>query len=179
MGNKIIVIIIFVFISLFLLGLIIYGYLSPEPLVGLLGVATGAFISEFSHRQYARDERRHKLRMAALDKRLQAHQEAFSLWRKILADMGDSSKIGETVDRCQEWWDNNCLYLTSEARQAFVRAYLSANTRHVTLMSRDIEAVRTEFEIIKRAGDLIVQGVELPIIAEGEEKPFNPDDTKM
>jgi hypothetical protein len=143
-----------------------------NSLVGLLGVITGALIAEFSRHSSARNEGTHQLRLAALDRRLQAHQEAFALWRRLLADMHDPTKIGETVGRCQDWWDNNCLYLTPEARQAFAQAYLTAHTRHVTVQTRDVELIRHEFEVIRRAGDLIVQGVELPPIPQGEDKPI-------
>jgi len=162
-----------VVLAVLLLALLVaLGRLATDSLVGLLGVLTGALISEFSHHRSAREERRHQLRLAALDRRLQAHQEAFSLWRKIMADMGNPAKIGETVARCQEWWDNNCLYLTPQARQAFGQAYLTAHTLQGTMASRDIKLIQLEFETIRRAGDLIVEGVELPTIAEGEETPI-------
>jgi hypothetical protein len=162
-------------VILLLSGLVILSLMGAEPLVGLLGVIIGAVITGVSHHQSAREARRHQLRLAALDQRLKAHQEAYSLWRRILADMNDPAKIGETVMRCQEWWDNNCLYLTAEARQAFAQAYHTANTRSATLSTRDVQLVRHEFEVIKRAGDLIVEGVELPTISEGEEKPLRLD----
>jgi len=173
--SKIILAIAVVTVTVSLSVLVGIGVMSAEPLVGLLGVVTGALISEFSHQQSAREQRRHQLRLAALDRRLQAHQEAFSLWRRILKDMSDPAKIGPTVDECQSWWDNNCLYLTPAARQAFAQAYLTAHTRHVTVSTRDARLIREEFETIKRAGDLIVQGVEIPTISEGEERTLQAE----
>ena len=167
--NKVLLTIVVIAISGVLIALVVFGYISAEPLVGLLGVVTGVLMSEYSHKQSAREDRRNQLRLAALDRRLQAHQDAYSLWRRILKDL-DTAKIGDTVMECQEWWNNNCLYLTPDARQAFVQAYLTASSRSVTMGSRDLKLISLEFEIIKRAGELIAQGVELPIINEGEDK---------
>ncbi len=153
-----------------LVALVATGYISAEPLVGLIGVVIGALITEYSHKQSAREDRRNQLRLAALDRRLQAHQEAFSLWRQILKDLHNNEKIGNTVMECQEWWDNNCLYLTPDARQAFVQAYIAASHYAATMSTRDVELLKHEFETIKHAGDLIVQGVELPTVNQGEDK---------
>ena len=50
---------------------------------------------------------RHQLKMAALDKRLQAHQEAFSFWAKM-----NKTPYGEEFKKlhveCSNWWENNC-----------------------------------------------------------------------
>ena len=84
-----------------------------------------------------------QLRLAAVERRLQAHQEAYSLWRKILAHV-HSNEIGETVMECQFWWDKNCLYLCEEARQAFRDAYDAAFNHKQYLQGH------TEPEIVKK-----------------------------
>lgn len=173
MRTKLFIGILVVAVSVALSFLVILNYMRVESLLGLFGVVIGALVSEFSHHQVAREERRHQLRLAALDRRLQAHQEAFSLWRQILKDIDDRARITQTVADCQEWWNNNCLYLTEDARQAFVQAYLLAHARNEILSSGGSVTVR-DFEMIKRAGDLIVQGVELPTISEGEAKQVSP-----
>lgn len=172
---KILIVIVVVAVSAALAVLIGLGFMNAGPLVGLLGVVVGALISEFSHYQSAREERRHQLRLAALDRRLQAHQEAFSHWRRIMKDIGDPVNIGQTVMDCQEWWDNNCLYLTAEARQAFSHAYMTAHTYDAIRRTQDTQLVQHETDVITRAGKIIVQGVELPTISEGEEKRIQPD----
>ncbi len=65
---------------------------------------------------------KHQLRMAALDRRLQAHQEAFELWRELL-EAAHTDGIGKVVMKCQSWWERNCLYLEPKVREAFVAAY--------------------------------------------------------
>jgi hypothetical protein len=122
--------------------------------------------------QYSRlleEQRAHtQLRLAAVDRRLQAHQEAFSLWRKLLAHV-HSDMIGETVMECQSWWDKNCLYLCEEARKSFRDAYDAAfNHRQYLQQHIDSELVKKNFDTITKAGSLIVKGVDLPSLGEIE-----------
>jgi hypothetical protein len=113
---------------------------------------------------------RHQLRVAAVEKRLEAHQQAFSLWRKLLLNV-HSGDIGKTVVECQEWWNNNCLYLTADAREAFNRAYFAAQAhRGLTLLHSQAKLVEDNMEMILRAGELLVAGVELPSLGEREAK---------
>ena len=77
---------------------------------------------------------RHQLRLAAVDRRLQAHQEAYALWRKLIFTSQDS--IHTVVIECQDWWNNNCLYLSHEAREAFRDAFFAAHTHDDLLKSR-------------------------------------------
>ncbi|WP_198086270.1 hypothetical protein [Variovorax sp. E3] len=53
---------------------------------------------------------RNQLRMAAVDRRLQAHQDAFTMLRELAKD-AHGPEIGKRVTACQEWWEKNCLYL--------------------------------------------------------------------
>jgi|RifCSP13_1_1023834.scaffolds.fasta_scaffold208959_1 predicted Zn-dependent protease with MMP-like domain len=50
-----------------------------DSLVGLLGVIVGVAISELSRHRSGELDREHQLRMAALERRLQAHQEGYAL----------------------------------------------------------------------------------------------------
>jgi hypothetical protein len=150
--------------------LIISGYMGAEPLVGLLGVATGALISELSHSQSAHEDRKNQLRLAALDRRLQAHQEAFSFWRRLMHNLGNQGELSQIVLDCQEWWNDNCLYLTADARQAFSHAYMTAATHYASIAAGEKELVLYETQIIRQAGNKIIKGVELPPMSEDEEK---------
>jgi hypothetical protein len=112
--------------------------------------------------------REHQLRLAALDRRLDAHQQAFALWRRLNAAMY-TERLDGVVSECQKWWDNNCLYLDSQAREAFGRAYQAAHN-HVALLSgfdRGIvteERIEQNGDIIRSAGPAIVIGAALPPI---------------
>lgn len=110
-----------------------------------------------------------QLRLAALDKRLEAHQQAYTLWRKLIGVVYMEDQIHSIVMECQDWWEKNWLYLEVDARVAFPRAYLTAVDHHSLLKSRaQTEDIKHSWEIIMLPGKLLVKGVELPSIAEDE-----------
>lgn len=111
---------------------------------------------------------KHQLKMAAIDKRLEVHQQAYFLWRKLLFKV-DSDEISDVVEECQSWWVKHCLYLSPEAREAFYNAYIAAfNHKSFTKGYIDVKSIKENLETIKYAGDLIVSGVELPTLGERE-----------
>lgn len=90
-------------------------------------------------------------------KRLQTHQEAYTLWRKLVATVYDSKKIGDTVIECQEWWNNNCLYLSSDASTAFQSAYLAASHHGRFVEAREsVQLIKENWADIEGAGDIIM-----------------------
>ena len=74
-----------------------------------------------------------QLRMTALDRRLQAHQDAFALWRKLLKACHTPS-VHTVVSECETWWESHCLYLEPPARQAFATAFWCAG-QHSSLLN--------------------------------------------
>ncbi len=112
----------------------------------------------------------HQLRLAAVERRLAAHQEAFTLWRRLLGAL-HSEKIHSVVLECQDWWDKNCLYLSAEARDSFNRAYFAATSHRGLTQSRvHTHNETSNWDLMMRAGADIVAGVELPSLGtrEGE-----------
>ncbi|ANH66737.1 hypothetical protein [Mitsuaria sp. 7] len=67
------------------------------------------------------------LRVAAVERRLQAHQEAFAMWRKLVVH--SKADFHEVLIEVQDWWENNCMYLGKEVSNAFVTAYRNENLR--------------------------------------------------
>lgn len=112
---------------------------------------------------------KNQLRMAALDKRLQAHQEAFSLWRELFSSV-HGSEVGEVVAKCQDWWTNNCLYLEPEARDAFNLAFFSAHHHASLLNSGDVKLIKENFDAIRRTGDVLLKAAQLPGFTSNEKK---------
>ncbi len=111
---------------------------------------------------------RNQLRMAAADRRLDAHQQAYSLWRKLVAYV-HKREIGDVVIECQNWWDKNCLYLSAEARLAFHDAYQAAFNHASYLQDRTNKTLIEEnWSAIMAAGPRIVEGVELPSLGSVE-----------
>jgi hypothetical protein len=74
----------------------------------------------------------HRMRLAALDRRLQAHQEAYTQLARLVpeevvrGERMNESELMDQVKRCIWWWEENCLYLSESARMAFTRGYLAA-----------------------------------------------------
>ncbi len=163
---------ILIFLSFFIgifIYLVIIGLMGAEPLVGLISLLTGVLLTELSHQQTAYMDRKQQMRLAALDRRLQTHQEAFTRLRWILRDISNSEKIHSTIAECQDWWEENCLYLTPDARKAFATAYLNSNLYIGAKETRDMQLMSLVVNDINIARDLIVKGVELPTISEGED----------
>ncbi len=105
---------------------------------------------------------KHQLRLAAIDRRLAAHQEAFALWRELLSAT-HTTEIGKQVIKCQSWWDGNCLYLEPTAREAFSLAYAAANMHGSLLQSHaDAQSVKENWSKIMAAGSAILQAAQLP-----------------
>jgi hypothetical protein len=155
-------------------ALVYFTGISPDAVSGLIGVLVGAATVAISQYWSAESNRKNALRLAALDRRLQAHQEAFALWRKLVANTHKEQGIGEVVIECQSWWEKNCLYLDPESREAFYRSYNAAFHHHELVESREnSEAVKSNWREIMRAGETIVRGVALPTIGELEAKVIN------
>jgi hypothetical protein len=152
--------------------------ISSDALLSLISAIIGGLIATSSQAWVSAQDRQNQLRLASVEKRLTAHQQAYSLWRRILANLGNEKALGDVVLESQTWWENNCLYLDSNAREAFVRAYLSAGSHKVMVLSRDITLIEKSMQTIINAGQAIVAGVSLPTIGEFENKTLSDEKTK-
>jgi hypothetical protein len=163
-------------------GLIVFGVASfffaqrlpsvgADALASLGGVIVGALITVASQHWSGELERKHQLRMAAAERRLEAHQQAFALWRKLIYTVHDENEIHSVVGECQQWWNNNCLYLSPDAREKFRFAYVCAASHKDYVKDRsDSKLVTDNWANITDAGEAIVKGVELPTLGENEAK---------
>ena len=65
-------------------------------------------------------ERYEKYKMVALEKRLDAHQQAFRLWYDLMWSLGDGeSKRQAKAFECGNWWVDNKFYLDKDSCDAF------------------------------------------------------------
>lgn len=64
---------------------------------------------------------RNRLRLGALERRLEVHQQVFTLWKKLHSSVF-GAEVMDVVMECQEFWNKNCLYLSPEVREAFLLA---------------------------------------------------------
>ena len=135
------------------------------------------------HAQY-----KNQLRLAALDRRLEVHQQAFALLQELQDARGESTKnsgvvsreIEDVVAKCGQWWSSNCLYLEENARKKFLMACYSA-PRYPTLRARlkdcpspeNEDAIERNMKTLTDALDSIVKAVELPSIGKEEYDRFS------
>lgn len=120
---------------------------------------------------------KHQLRMAALDRRLQAHQEAFTLWRELLAST-HTEEIGKIVIKCQDWWVKNCLYLEPKVRDAFVSAYYAAHSHNGYVRAGlDSKSLTENWELISRFSNVLFEAIQLPPLSDAAVKePISPNE---
>lgn len=104
----------------------------------------------------------YQLRTIAPDQRIKAHQEAFKLWKNMLSSL-HTEKVSTVVMECQDWYNNNCLYLSKEAREAFSLAY-NALAMHNSLLNGggNNSEIKQNYCDITDAGEAIIKPVELP-----------------
>jgi hypothetical protein len=146
-----------------------FGF-SSDALLSLISAIIGGLIATSSQAWTSAQDRENQLRLAAIERRLVAHQEAYALWRKLIFTSNEDKEFGNVVLECQSWWNNNCLFLDSKSRKAFFDAFMAAPSRPVLLRSRDTSAIKENYEIMTRAGEIIVKGILLPTI--GDESKF-------
>ena len=119
---------------------------------------------------------RHQLRLAAVDRRLQAHQETFTLWRELLSGV-HTGKVNEVVLKCQDWWEKNCIYLEPNVREAFVSAYHAASMHKSLMLSNaEAETLTENWSLITNFPNAVFKAVQLPALSELEVKALGVTD---
>lgn len=90
-----------------------------DALFTFFGICIGAFITLLA--QYF--DRKDKYRMIAIEKRLQAHQDAFYQWYKLknAIHLQDDDKREEIITEANDYFFKNALYLENETREEFYR----------------------------------------------------------
>ena len=119
---------------------------------------------------------RNQLRIASIDRRLQAHQEAYALWRQLQSlHTFKSDDVSKKAVECFSWWDKNCLYLDAVARGPFFDAIIAA--QNIVEMRHDRNenprTVLAELEAFKLGGRMLVEAVALPSLS-AEQQPIRP-----
>ena len=67
-------------------------------------------------------ERKDKYKLVAIEKRLEAHQQAYFLWDKLIHVIHerDDEKRNKTMAEAREFWLQNNLYLETKTRNDFI-----------------------------------------------------------
>lgn len=162
------------------------GGLYPA-LIGFVGTVVGAAIAQgaamlIAHRSSIAAARReasgrtHALRILVADKRIAVHQGAFKRVKQLLS-AGRDTKV---IDEVNDWMDDNCLYLSAEARKAVWTAIGNAKARALSLAESDSVGLEPKhrvqysdlalknFDAIMTAFKPVVDGAELPALGSDE-----------
>lgn len=133
-------------VTVMLAIMIIFTVKSPQPFLsgfmGVVGTVLGAAISQFTQWSMFKREETAKFRLAALDKRLEVHQKAYTLWQELMSSLYDDDRRPNAITECETFLMNNCLYIDEKARtpchSAIYNAILVGQTGHA--MDRDERA---------------------------------------
>lgn len=137
-----------------------------EAIIGLAGTTLGVGLTMAYQWFTFRLQRKDQFRLAALDKRLEKHQEAYTLWYELSSLVHKEKERDDKVQECQDWWPKNCLYLDPKARSAFCSAVMLTSVYD----AKDKELAKQALSIISGAGDIIAASVGLPAIGDMVEK---------
>ena len=109
----------------------------------------------------------HQFRLVAVERRLQAHQEGFRLWRKLTMVSGDQDlqRRRAVVAECTEWWEQNCFYLGPRSRVAFFSAYMTVHITRAAHNQEDADKLQRAWEEIIAPGKILQEEVALPPLA--------------
>ena len=134
--------------------------------MSMVGTILGAFMNRSFARGLENIAHENRLRLAAINKRLEAHQQAFALMWKLVNRRAPETSGGHTK-KCEDWWVDNCLCLTEEARQAF-RAMCNGLPLDASYDSRgELLLSGATWALITTAFAEIVEGVRLPNLHKG------------
>ena len=146
------------------------------PIATAIMAFLGAMIGHWISARSSRKDRKHQLAMAALDKRLNAHQQAITIWISIYHNLFNQKELYQIVVDAQNWYYQNCLYLNGVARNDFWNCLMAAphyaglvqNYQEATRQRGGIPDETTEkmmnesWHIIEKPGYSIPADVELP-----------------
>lgn len=143
-----------------------------DLVIGALLAVIGALVGSLVTIQVARANRKETLRLAAVERRLAAHQEAYALWCRLLGNLHRGC-VHDIAVECQTWWEKNCLYLDPQSRSAFREGLVDAALYHDLKGQND---PRETFHRLRGVLDLLVKGVGLPTVGEHEwAEPRGPE----
>jgi hypothetical protein len=114
-----------------------------------------------------RTQQRHQLSLAALEQRLQAHQEAFARCyelREISGNQVTEAEAVKTLNDSSQWWRRNCLYLSPEASKAFISACNAAGGLLGTRREPNDREGKL-WDALAQASEEIARSVKLPGIS--------------
>ena len=156
----------------------LFDFIDSKSVIGFIGVIIGSAVSSITSIAISKQSRKGQLAVASLEKRLEVHQAAYSIWRDLISSVHDDEKLGEILIKAQDWWERHCLYLDPESREAFKACIFSADIHKDLLREprskESIANIKENWSTIMKPGKTLVEGVYLPSLAE-DTKPSGLD----
>jgi len=171
-------------------------------IIAFLGVLFSAFaaflgsiLGNYFNLKIAKQTSRDKYNLAALDKKLEKHQEAFDrVWDfPSMAHKSYDSK--ENTDQHKDnlkWWRENCLYLEPKSRSAFINALSSANIYDLNLesykqivdrsseeYSKAKKELYKEWDSLYKVRHIIEEGVSFPLFKPNVKEEFTAEEGEI
>lgn len=163
-------IIIFAVSLLTIILILVFDFIDSKLVIGFIGVIIGSAISSITSIVISKESRKGQLAVASLEKRLEAHQTAYSIWRNLIFSVHDEEKLSEISITAQDWWEKHCLYLDPESREAFRASIFSAGIHKDFLREprskESLKSIKENWATIMKPGKTLVEGVYLPSLAE-------------
>lgn len=163
-------------VSMVLLALLIliFVFVDSKAAVGLTGVIIGGILSSVTTIIISRSDYQKQLKLSALEKRLEAHQIAYSFWFKIMSNIYKPEIIG-IAEKAKEWWIENCLYLGPKSRKAFIDCAMYTIDKAAELKSLKDHPrtgyekfIKDSWDLITLPGKTLIEEVNLPSFGEEE-----------
>lgn len=136
-----------------------------DLVTGALLALFGGLVGALATFAIARANRKDVLRLAAVERRLAAHQEAYALWFELLSALHRPDECHAVVVKCQSWWKQNCLYLDPKSRREFWNGSNDAALYHDLKGVRD---AKEAFASLNAVLGYLAMGAGLPAIGEHE-----------
>lgn len=134
-------------------------------LIPIFSVSFGASISASIQSYISQINIDTQYRLAVLEKRIDAHQSAFTHWRHLIQVMNSKSEEHyRIIKEAEVWWENNCLYLDSDIRSKFQSVIMNVSAYPAYSSTKDVVLVQKVFDEISSFGNELLQSLNLPKI---------------
>lgn len=117
---------------------------------------------------------RNSLKMAAIDKRLKVHQEAYTYWNEIISSYKNELLLNSILEQAQSHYNLNCLYLDATVSNKYHEMlYWASHYHDIVIECREGDELALKqkedfLALLKSIGNLIRSAVSLPSINEDQ-----------
>ena len=143
--------------------------------IGEITKAVGKVNAEFNEK-LEELKAQHQLRMVAAERRLQAHQEAYTHWQSLVSAIIqlDKHQTFQLASEAKTWYVKNCIYLTQTSRQAFVKTWECVYAYYLHTPERTAEEFIQISHDLNAQGNVFLREVELPELRSIDQLPERP-----